>query len=175
MKRLILFFFSFFIIITLKSQVTQDYYLPGDVSYNSEIPTPKQFTGHEIGEWHLTHDKLLFYMLKLAEVSDRAIWEEYARSYEGRPLGQLIISSPENIRNIEQLRQKHLQLCDPFVSASLDIKNMPLFVKLGYGVHGNESSAQNASVLVAYYLTAAQGSKIDDPLKEHCDSDRSCS
>jgi hypothetical protein len=165
MKRLFTIAFALLISLSLTAQVTLDYFLPKDVSYNKDIPTPKQFTGHEVGEWHLTHDKLLYYMLRLAEVSDRAVWEEYAKSYEERPLGQLIISSPENIKNIEQLRQDHLRLCDPSASGSIDIKNMPLFVKLGYGIHGNESSAQNASAIVAYYLTAAEGSKIDDLLK----------
>ena len=42
---------------------------------------------------------------------------------------------------------------------------MPLFIKLGYGVHGNESSAQNASALVAYYLIAGEGKEIDELLK----------
>ena len=104
-------------------------------------------------------------MLELARISDRAIWEEYGRSYEDRPLGQLIISSPENIKNLEQLRQQHLKLCDPSVSDNSDIKNMPLFIKLGYGIHGNESSAQNASVLTAYYLIAGEGKNIDELLK----------
>lgn len=146
------------------SQVTLDYYLPKTISYDQSIPAPKQFFGHEIGEWHLTHDKLYYYMLELAKISGRAVWEEYGRSYENRPLGHLIISSPENIQNIEQLRQDHILLCDPLVSGSADISRMPLFVKLGYGVHGNESSAQNASALVAYYLIAGQGEEIDDIL-----------
>ncbi|HEX2970070.1 MAG TPA: M14 family metallopeptidase [Bacteroidales bacterium] len=165
MKRFFFLLFTLFILFPAYSQITIDYFLPNDVSYNPSIPTPKEIIGHEVGEWHLTHDKLLYYMLKLAEVSDRAIWEEYAKSYEGRPLGQLIISSPENIKNIEQIRLKHLQLCDPSISGNPDVKNMPLFVKLGYGIHGNESSAQNSSVLVAYYLTAATGEKIDELLK----------
>lgn len=147
------------------SQVSLDYYLPKTITYNSAIPTPKQFFGHEVGEWHLTHDKLYYYMLELAKISDRAVWEEYGRSYENRPLGQLIISSPENIKNLEQLRQDHLMLCDPSVSVKADISKMPLFVKLGYGVHGNESSAQNASALVAYYLTAGEGKEIDELLR----------
>ena len=146
-------------------QVNLDYYLPDNITYNSQIPTPKQFIGHEVGEWHLTHDKLYYYILELAKLSDRAVWEEYARSHENRPLGHLIISSPENIRNLEQLRQQHLQLCDPSKSAGIDINNMPLFIKLGYGVHGNESSAQNASILTAYYLVAGEGSQIDELLR----------
>jgi hypothetical protein len=165
MKKILTLFVFFAISSFLKSQVTIDYYLPEEITYNSSIPAPKQFIGHEIGEWHLTHDKLYFYMLELAKVSERAIWEEYGKSYEGRPLGQLIISSPENIRNIEELRKEHINLCDPSLSGKAEISKMPLFVKLGYGIHGNESSAQNASALVAYYLTAAEGKEIDEILK----------
>ena len=149
----------------VNSQITQDYYLPTDITYDSSIPGPARFFGHETGEWHLSHDKLYFYMLELARLSERALWEEYGKSHEGRPLGHLIISSEENIKNIEQLRQQHLLLCDPSVSAKTDIKDMPVFIKLGYGIHGNESSAQNASVLVAYYLVAGNGEKIKELLK----------
>ena len=149
----------------LNAQENITYYLPTDVTYNKSVPTPLQFAGFEIGEWHLSHDKLYYYMLELAKSSDRTVWEEYSRSYEGRPLGHLIISSPENIRNLEQLRKEHLLLSDPAVSGKSDIKKMPLVVKLGYGVHGNESSAQNASVLVAYYLVAGEGQKIEELLK----------
>jgi hypothetical protein len=164
MKKLSFLLTGLIISIALSGQVTIDYFMPKDVTFRGDIPAPAKFAGHEIGEWHLTHDKLLYYMLELARVSDRAIWEEYARSYEGRPLGQLIISSPENIRNIETLRQQHVALSDPS-KPDADISKMPVFIKLGYGVHGNESSAQNASALVAYYLVAGQGSKIDELLQ----------
>ncbi len=165
MKKIALTVVLVLIAVFLTAQVKLDYYLPGNINYNPAIPAPDQFAGHGIGEWHLTHDKLYFYMLKLAEVSDRAVWEEYGRSHEKRPLGHLIISSPENIRNLEQLRQKHLQLCDPSVSAGIDITGMPVFIKLGYGVHGNESSASNASVLTAYHLVAGEGKEMDELLR----------
>jgi hypothetical protein len=104
-------------------------------------------------------------MLELAKISDRAVWEEYAKSYEGRPLGHLIISSPENIKNLEQIRQQHLVLCEPSKSDQINIVNLPVFIKLGYGVHGNESSAQNASALVGYYLVAGESKEIDELLE----------
>jgi len=165
MKNYLIAFILFTASINISSQETPDYYLPESVTFNKSIPAPKQFFGHEVGEWHLTHDKLYFYMLELAKNSDRAVWEEYARSYENRPLGDLIISSPGNIKNLEKLRQQHLMLCDPSLSEGIDISNMPVFIKLGYGVHGNESSAQNASAIVAYYLTAGEGKEIDELLK----------
>ena len=165
MKRIILLPAVISICIFLNGQETLNYFLPSDIVYNQNIPTPVQFFGHEPGEWHLSHDKLYAYITELAKVSDRAIWEEYGKSYEYRPLGQLIISSPENIKNIELLRQEHLKICDPSVSGNSDIEKMPLFIKLGYGIHGNESSAQNSSALVAYYLIAGEGEKINQILK----------
>lgn len=164
MQKVFCSLFLIFLSAHLRAQVKLDYYLPADVTYNSSIPTPKQFFGFEPGEWHFSHDGLYSYMTELVRVSDRAVWEEYARSYENRPLGHLIISSPENIRNIEKLRKEHLQLCDPLESHKMDISRMPVFIKLGYGIHGNESSAQNASAIVAYYLTAAEGEYINDLL-----------
>ena len=75
------------------------YYLPQDISYDDAIPTPASVLGHEVGEWHVTHDKLLFYMQALAASSDRIQIENRGTTYEGRPLVLLTISSPENLRN----------------------------------------------------------------------------
>jgi hypothetical protein len=33
------------------------YYLPDSISYNPSIPKPADVIGHEVGEWHVTHDK----------------------------------------------------------------------------------------------------------------------
>ncbi len=147
------------------AQVNLSYYLPKDINYDQTIIKPEDFAGHQVGEWHLTHDKLYFYMLKLSDISGRAFWEEYGKSHEGRPLGNLVISSEENIKNIESIREKHIALSDPARSSNIDISDMPVIVKLGYGVHGNESSSQNAAMLMAYYLVAGNGDKIDELLE----------
>ncbi len=141
------------------------YYLPDHMSYNPAIPVPADIIGHEVGEWHATHDNLILYMKELARISDRAIWQEYARSHEQRALGELIISSPENIRNIESIRERHLKLRDPAVSPSLNLSEMPVVVKLAYGVHGNESSAQNASLVAAYHFIAGMGEEMENTLR----------
>lgn len=165
MKKILTFPLALCMSFIVHAQVSPDYNLPDNISHKGDIPAPDKFAGHYIGEWHLTHDRLYYYMLELARSSDRAIWEEYGRSHEGRPLGHLIISSPENIKNLEQIRKQHVMLCDPQVSNSADITKMPLIVKLGYGIHGNESSAQNASSLVAWHLTSGEGPYIDELLK----------
>lgn len=139
------------------------YFLPDDVTYNSEIPTPEAFYNMEIGEWHLTHDQVLNYIKEIANLSDRAIFYEYARTYENRPLVHLVFTSPENHQNLDELKEVHYNYSEP--GSTIQKEDVPLVVSLTYGVHGNESSATNSSVLTAYYLAAAQGTKIDELLK----------
>lgn len=149
------------------SLVAQDlkYYLPDSVSYNSAIPKPKDVIYHEVGEWHVTHDRLVNYMKAIATAApDRVKLEMMGLSYESRPQVLLIITSKKNHANLEQIRLQHLQLSDPAKSASANIDNMPIVVYIGHSIHGNEASGANASLLSAYYLAAAQGKQIDDLL-----------
>ncbi|MEL6559277.1 MAG: M14 family metallopeptidase [Bacteroidota bacterium] len=145
-------------------QVDLDYYLPDDVTYNSNIPTPKSVIGYEIGDWHVSHDKLVFYMQTVAAASDRISLEIQGETFEGRPLLLLKITSPENQSNIEQIRKDHLALLENN-SGSLQTENMPLVVYKGYTIHGNEPSGSNAALALAYYLAAAEGPKVDQLLK----------
>jgi len=145
--------------LSLYSQVKLDYYQPDD-DYLPEIPKPSSIFGHSVGEWHLSHDKLTTYLSVLAGQSDRVIMQEYARSWENRPLFHLIITSPANHARLEQIREEHLTLSDPGSGQQPDPANMPAVVRLGYNVHGNESSASNSSVLVAYYLAASRNPEV---------------
>ncbi len=137
------------------------YYLPDSIRYNPAIPTPEAGIGHKVGEWHVTHDRLVYYFRALDAASDRVTFEEFGKTYEGRPQILLKITSPKNHGNLEQLRQQHLALSDPAKSASVNVDAQPLVVWLGYTVHGNEPSGVNSALLAAYYLTAGQGPQID--------------
>jgi hypothetical protein len=147
--------------ISVCQKVTLDYYIPKGTQLNSSIPTPQSIIGHEVGEWHVSHDKLVSYMYALDQASDRISLEVTGHTYEGRPLLLLTITSPKNHQNLETLRQQHLQLCDPSRSTSLDVKTMPAVFYLGCSIHGNEASGANAGLLGAYYFAAAQGPEIE--------------
>lgn len=148
------------------AQTELSYYLPKETTYSKEIPTPKEILGYEVGEWHVSHDQLVMYMRQMDQASDRITMKEYGRTHENRPLYLLTVTSPENHKNIDQLKAKHVQLTDPATSDKLDISNMPAVVWMGYSVHGNEPSGSNASLLAVYHLAAAQGPEIDKLLKE---------
>ncbi len=163
MKNLLAIYFLIpFLFMVSYARSEMSYFLPDNVTYNKKIPTPEEFFGYEPGQLHLTHDQVLNYMVEIAGLSERAIIEEYARSYENRPLVHLIFSSEENHKNLEKLKQAHISFSEP--GSNISIKDVPLVITLGYGVHGNESSATNSSVITAYYLAAAQGDKIDSLL-----------
>jgi hypothetical protein len=170
MKKFILsFIFTFFVFLLPNVYLahSQDlkYYLPDSVTYNPAIPTPESVLGHKVGQWHVTHDKLVYYMREVAKSSDRFKIEQTGRTHEDRPQLLLTITSPKNHANLAQIRQQHLDLCNPAKSASLNIDNMPVVVWQGYSIHGNEPSGSNAALLHVYYLAAAQGKQIDELLE----------
>ena len=160
MKKLVLLLFLCSLTVTAQ-KVDLNYYLPKDVTYNQNIPTPKSIIGHEVGEWHVTHDKLVEYMKALAKASDRVTIENRGTTFEGRPLLLLTITSPKNHQNLESIRKKHIVATN---NASIDVSNDPIIVYQGFSIHGNEPSGANAGLAAAYYLAAAQGPKIDDLL-----------
>ena len=88
-----------------QSKLDLSYYLPKNVTYNKNIPTPKSVIGHEVGEWHITHDKLLYYMKALAKASDRIVIEERGKTYEDRPLILLKITSSNNHNKLEDIEE----------------------------------------------------------------------
>ena len=158
MKKIV--FFLFLVCFTMSAQkVDLSYYLPNE-RYNSEIPTPKEIIGHEVGEWHVTHDKLVMYMKALAKASDRITIEERGKTYEDRPLLLLTITSPNNHKNLEEIRKKHIDVTND-TSVSTD---NPVVIYQGFSIHGNEPSGSNAALAVAYYLAASVSSETQNLL-----------
>jgi hypothetical protein len=151
--------------LTSQAQTPLSYYLPQNVSYNPAIPKPQDILGFNVGDQHVSHDQVVMYMKELDRVSDRITMVEYAKSYENRKLLLLTITSPENHQNIDQIKANHVALSDPSTADRKDVSNMPVVVWEGFSVHGNEPSGVNASLVVAYYLAAAQGPEVDELLK----------
>ena len=147
------------------AQADLSYYLPDGVTYNPDIPTPKSVIGHEVGEFHVTHDRLVNYMYALDKASDRISLEVTGYTHELRPLLLLTITHPENHAKLESIRAQHVQLTDPSKSSGLDTRTMPAVFYLGCSIHGNEPSGANAGMLMAYHLAAAQGEEFEKVLK----------
>ncbi len=137
----------------------QDYFYKKYHPFSADVPSPESFLGYAIGEHHTRHDLIVAYLTKLAEVSERATIEEYGKTHEGRKLVILTVSAPENHKNLNELKQQHLQFVDPSQNAS-NYDEVPIFINLGYNVHGNEPSSSEAALLAAYTLVASNNPEI---------------
>lgn len=128
-----------------------------------EVPAPAQVLGFQVGEWHARHDQIQRYFEVLAAQSARAQLEVIGTTHELRPLLQLVVSSPDNLARLDEIRQQHLAQ----VRGSRAVtENSPVVIWLGYGVHGNEPSAANAALVLAHYLTASNNPEVQQWLQQ---------
>ncbi len=145
------------------NEIGLEYYLP-ESNYKNDVPTPKEFLGYQVGEWHVNHDRLVAYMSTLAKSSDRIILQEYGKTYEERPLINLFISSPKNLARLDEIKKLHQQNIDPTVETFTP--DLPLIFYQGYSIHGDESSGANGAMLVAYHLAASTDPEIEKMLDD---------
>lgn len=136
MKSYVLILFNFFII---TSSIT-----------SQQIESPDEFLGYELGTQFTYHHKAVEYFKYIAENSPLAKYRSYGSSYEGRPLGVCIISSEENLKNLEELRKNNL-IKTGLAGGTFTGKQIP-FIWLAYNVHGNESAGMETSMKVLYTL-----------------------
>ena len=142
---------------SLQDPIELSYYLPADVTYDPAIPTPQEILGYVPGEWHVSHDQIVHYMNVISEKSDRFQIENRGRTYEGRPLILMTVSSPENLSNIDQIKSRHKEALQ---KDGVSREDDPIVVYQGFSIHGNEASGSNAALVLAYHLAAAQGDEI---------------
>ena len=158
--------FSLFILalFALTVQAQQSYFFPEAGNFDPAIPTPEQFLGYPIGSHYTRHDQIVAYFNELARLSNKIHIQAIGKTYEQRPQIIATVTSPDNFKNLEQIRQDHLTLVDP--SKPILGSSSPVVVLLGYSVHGAETSSGEASLLTAYYLVANKSEETNKWLKE---------
>jgi hypothetical protein len=143
----------FTVLSTVQASAQSSYFFPKATNLNAKIPTPEQFLGYPIGTYFTRHDQVIAYFKELAKVSDRIHVQSIGKTYEQRDQIIVTITSAANYNNLENIRQEHLNQVDP--NKAVLGTNAPVIIHLGYGVHGNETSSTEASLLAGYYLAAS--------------------
>ncbi len=106
--------------------------------------TPQQFLGYHIGEQFTRHHRVVDYFYALEKAFPENIKVvKTGQTYEKRDLLLAYIGTAENLKKLEEIRQKHL---------SQDTDEKLAIVWLSYNVHGNESSGTEAAMQTAYRL-----------------------
>ena len=119
------------------------------ITVNAQLQSPAEFLGYEIGTQFSRHADVVDYFEHVSENSSMVTYHSYGKTNERRPLTYAIISSPENMANIEQIRRdnlKNIGLENGSANPKIAI------VWLSYNVHGDEASSTEASMSTLYKL-----------------------
>jgi hypothetical protein len=127
------------------------------------IKSPDEFLGYELGTQFTYHHMAVEYFKYVAENSPLAQYRSYGYTNEGRPLGICLVSTEENLKNLEELRKNNM------VKTGLDDgeftgRQVP-FIWLGYNVHGNESVGMEAAMKTLYTLVSGSYEGVAEWLK----------
>ena len=137
-----------------------------DDNYIDSVDHPNEFLDFDYATRVATPEQITSALKSWANQSDRLKVIEYARSHENRPLHAVFISSPENLKNLNSIKDKISQLADARVTndrkAKTLINELPAVAWMAYSIHGNETSGADAALGVIYHLIA---SKDDDILE----------
>ena len=144
------------------SAAQDDFRFWTDDDYDPAIPSIEQVLGYAPGERITWHRDTIRYFEALADAApDRVQIVEYARSWQGRELIYVVLSSADNMARIDEIKAGMQNLTDPRQTSAEEaaaiIENQPPVTWLSYSVHGNEISPTDAAMLTAYHLLASRG------------------
>ena len=118
---------------------------------------PEEILGQPVGSRLASHDEVLACLRRIEETSPRVVMRRYGSTYEGRDLVVCFISSPANLARLDDIQRGAARLWDPRGDEGIDalIEVQPGIAWMGCGIHGDETSATEAAVPVAYHLAAS--------------------
>ena len=144
MKSIIKFFILFTTVIDINSQ---------------NLKSPSDFLGYDIGTQFSRHSQVVDYFDHVSkEMNENILLINYGKTYERRPLFYAVISSKENIAEIESIRLNNLSA----LNVNENRSNDKAIVWLSYNVHGNESSSTEASMQTVYELLTGRAELLQN-------------
>lgn len=132
----------------------------------AQIKSPDEFLPHRLGEQFTPHFQLVDYFEEVAKSAPTTVkLTQFGTTHEGRPQLLAIVSSPENMARLEEIRQQHLRSTNVVEVLNLDDVDKIAIVWLSYTVHGNEAAGAEASMQVIHDLAAQTDPDIKNWLK----------
>ncbi|MDN3204067.1 M14 family metallopeptidase [Algoriphagus sediminis] len=132
------------------------------ISAFAQIQTPEQFLGYKPGDRFTPHHRMIDYFEHVAENNPNVILQQYGETNEKRPLIIAILSSAENMGNLEEIRTDNLRRAgliegDPVHSIPVNW--------MSFNVHGNESVGMEAAISAFHTLADPNNETSQEWLK----------
>jgi Zinc carboxypeptidase len=150
------------------------------VAQSRTIPAPADVLGFTPGDDRklASWAKVVEYFQKLAAASDRVKFEEIGKTTMGAPFVYATISSPENLKRLNEYKEIQRQLADPRTITpansslySADRKAAELIargktvVAITCGIHSTEVGSYLSSMLIAYRLASSNDPEVQEILR----------
>ncbi len=144
-------------------------FFPG-ATYDPAIPTVESLLGFPAGLRAATHGEIERCYQAWDEASPRTRLVEYGRTWEGRALYYLVVTSPENLARLDEVKAGWGEVADPrstdAATADRLARELPAVAWLGHSIHGDETSGADAALAIAYHLTASTDPEVTSLLSE---------
>ena len=132
----------------------------------AQVKSPEEFLGYKIGSRFTPHWKIVSYFQHVSASAPGMVkLVQYGETNEHRPLYLAIVSTEENIRDLENIRINNLRLANLSKDKVAPSESGPAIVWLSYNVHGNEASSSEASLLTLFSLVDPRNTQTKQWLK----------
>ncbi|QNK62745.1 zinc carboxypeptidase [Pedobacter sp. PAMC26386] len=130
----------------------------------AQVSSPDVFLGYPLGTRFTPHYQVLAYFKYLAGSDHNIKLINYGKTYENRELLVAVVSSKENMGNLEELRKNNLSLSKA-EGGQVNLNKQPAILWLSYNVHGNEASSSETAMKMLYTLAEGVNRQVKDWLK----------
>ena len=131
-------------------------------SGKTSIPSPRDIIGFDPGTSGrlADYEAISDYMRALAAASPRVLFRTIGRTTRGLPFNLVIISSPENLERLEELRRRNGVLADPRGKDEPTIQEAvergKAFVLINESIHSSEVGPAQAGMVTAHFLATTE-------------------
>ena len=129
--------------------------------YRAAVPRPEDLLGYELGDWHTPYaDQERVLLAIAAAAGDRVRVEEIGRTPERRMMRVFLVSSPDNMARLDDIRADLDRLADPRGADGAELRAIaertPAVVMISGSVHGDEVPGYEAAMHLLYQLAASE-------------------
>ncbi|MEW6508255.1 MAG: M14 metallopeptidase family protein [Bacteroidota bacterium] len=139
--------------------------LISSVAISQQMKSPEEFLGYKVGTDYkiADYETIQKYFKHLAEFSNQIIYQEIGKSSQKRNMFMAVISSEENIRDIEKYRGINRKLSDPRKTSDSEVESLvkegKTIVLVTCNIHSTEIASSQMSMELAYNMITGKSSK----------------
>ena len=141
------------------------------VPAEAQIISPEEAIGFPVGaDYKLARwETITGYLRSLAASSDRVILEERGKTTEGLDFVLVLISSPENLANLDRYKAIQRKLANPQEHSLTELERLAqegkAVVMISCNIHSTEIASSQMSMELAYQLATENTPKVEEILK----------